>query len=164
MKTLTLIRHAKSSWRYTDLSDEDRPLNKRGNRDAPMMGKRLAERGFAPDRTICSPALRALRTAQAIYRQCGLPEAAITLNQDLFHASDAEIITIIEALNPHWNRVALVGHNPGFTLLANYWLTPRVDNLPTCAVAALRFACDRWDQLKTASPVDVHYDFPKNRP
>ncbi len=99
MKKLTLVRHAKSSWKYPNLDDLDRPLNKRGRRDAPMMGKRLAKDKALPDLMISSPAKRAWKTAKIIAREVGYQKANIEKNIALYEAGVSELIQVIQKID-----------------------------------------------------------------
>ena len=161
MKKLTLIRHAKSSWKYVDLDDMDRPLNRRGNRDAPLMGEVLAGRGFNPDTILTSPALRALRTAEAVAAGIGYAPQRIVLDDRLYHADNDDLLDVVKSINDSLGWVACVGHNPGLTDLANYLGRRRIDNVPTSGVVEIRFGCDRWADLDRTEPDHVDFDFPK---
>jgi phosphohistidine phosphatase len=165
MKTVTLIRHAKSSWKYSGLGDYDRPLNKRGRRDAAMMAERLAARGFAPQRIITSPALRALRTAEAIAAAIDLAWRQVEIAPLIYGAAVHELLQLIRELAPDERWVALVGHNPEFTLLAHRLSGRPIDKLPTGGVVESQFNIDRWQRID-ADGVTVHrfdFDFPKKR-
>jgi phosphohistidine phosphatase len=165
MKTLTLIRHAKSSWKYPDLEDYDRPLNKRGGRDAAMMADRLAARGFAPQRIITSPALRALRTAEAMAAAIDLSWQQIEAAPLIYGAAVQELLQLVRGLSPEESWVALVGHNPEFTLLARRLFGRSIDKVPTCGVVEGQFETDRWQRIG-ADGVAVNrydFDFPKRR-
>jgi phosphohistidine phosphatase len=165
MKTLTLIRHAKSSWKFPDLSDYDRPLNKRGRRDAAMMAARLAARGFAPQRIITSPAVRAHFTAKAMAGAIALPSQRLEVAPLMYGAAVQDLLQLIRELAPDERWVALVGHNPEFTLLARRLSGRTIENMPTCAVVESHFETDRWQRIGAdgliASRSD--FDFPKNR-
>jgi phosphohistidine phosphatase len=165
MKTLTLIRHAKSSWKYPGLADYDRPLNKRGRRDAAMMAARLAARGFAPQRILTSPALRALRTAEVMAAAIDLSSQRIEMTPLIYEASVQDLLQLIRDLAPDETWIALVGHNPELTILAGRLSVQSIENVPTCGVVESQFKTDRWQQVGadgvTASRFDV--DFPKNR-
>ena len=131
MKILTLIRHAKSSWKDSTLPDWDRPLNKRGRRDAPMMGERLAGREAYADLLVTSSAVRAVATAEAIAAAIEYPADDIVLDERLYGADEFEILEIIQGLDDAWERVMLLGHNPGLTDLVNALSPTGIDNLPT---------------------------------
>lgn len=161
MKTLTLIRHAKSSWKYSGLDDMDRPLNRRGGRDAPLMGDILAERGCCPDAVFTSPALRALRTAEMIANAIQYPQQRIKLDDRLYHAGVDDLLDVIKSMDDSYRWVACVGHNPGMTDLANHLSRQRFDNVPTCGVVQMHFDLDRWTDIEKSAPNGIDFDFPK---
>jgi phosphohistidine phosphatase len=161
VKTLILVRHAKSSWKHPNLPDRLRPLNKRGQRDAPMMGERLAKREVALDLIASSPATRAMATAETIARKISYPEEDIRADERLYGASAFELLEIIQELDDHLDRVMLVGHNPGLTGLVND-LGCDIDNAPTCGVVELAFDIDSWAHISETDPSCVDFDYPKN--
>jgi phosphohistidine phosphatase len=165
MKTLTLIRHAKSSWKYPGLADYDRPLNKRGRQDAAMMAARLAARGFAPRRILTSPALRALRTAEAMAAANDLPSQRIEITPLIYGGGVQDLLQLIRELAPDETWVALVGHNPEFTSLACRLSGRSIENVPTCGVVESQFETDRWQQIGVdgVAACRFDFDFPKNR-
>jgi phosphohistidine phosphatase len=162
MKILTLIRHAKSSWDQPGLDDIDRPLNPRGRHDAPLMGSVLARRGFAPDRFFTSPALRALRTAQAIAAALGRPASWIRLDDRWYHRQSKGLLDVLRSLAPELQWVACVGHNPALTELVNRLAGKKVDNVPTAGIVQLHFEIDQWTQLGQVRALRMEIDFPKN--
>jgi phosphohistidine phosphatase len=161
MKILTLIRHAKSSWDDSALPDKDRPLNKRGLRDAPAMGKRLAKHGVRPDLILSSPATRALTTAEAIAEQIGYPSQAIVVNDRLYISSAGELLAVVRKLDNALERVMLFGHNPGLTDLADQLSSDKIDNIPTCGVVQLTFDIDAWTSIGTDKAAHVEVDSPR---
>ena len=161
-KELLLVRHAKSSWDDPYLDDHDRPLNERGLRNAPEMGKRLQGWGICPDVWISSTALRAITTAEIMAEEIGFPPDQIQRSKDLYHASATELQEIISELDDRIRSVALFGHNPGMTsLVANLYGLP-IDNLPTCGVVHLQFNENTWLATSSAPPARTYFDFPKN--
>lgn len=160
-KTLYLVRHAKSSWKDSSLGDRDRPLNKRGRRSAPDMGKRLAEQGHQPDLIISSPAKRAFATAKKIARETGYAKSDIRKEEDLYFAGIFKMCQVLEDLGDDYDRVMMVGHNPALTKLLNTLSDTSIHNLPTCAVAILRFDFESWSDLGEEDGVLVGYDYPK---
>jgi len=162
MKILTLIRHAKSSWDHPGLEDIDRPLNPRGRKDAPLMGSVLARQGFAPQRFISSPALRALRTAEAIVAALGRPASAITLDDRWYRFDAAGLLEVLRSLSPKLRWVACVGHNPALTDLARGLGAQDLDNLPTGAAAQLHFETDDWQRIGVVKACQVKIDRPRN--
>jgi phosphohistidine phosphatase len=164
MKTLTLVRHAKSSWKDTSLADRDRPLNKRGKRDAPEMGRRIAAAGVRPSLIVSSPAVRAWTTAKVIANAIGYPREFLQRDNALYLASADDILDVIVAQDPGFNSLMLVGHNPGFTAFANYLVPGLTNNLPTAGVVSVELDSDDWSLYERPDVKLLLYDFPKNRP
>ncbi len=161
MKTLYLVRHAKSSWKYPELSDHDRPLNKRGKRDAPMMGKRLLSLNISPDTMISSTASRAYATAQEIASKIGFPTDQIIPNSDLYHADPSEILEIIQEVKDKYSSTMIFGHNPSFTWIANKLANLNIDNIPTCGVVCVGFPVNCWSEVDYGQGKLVFFDYPK---
>ncbi len=163
MKRLTLLRHAKSSWDEAGLDDFDRPLNPRGRRDAPQMGRRLRETAQVPDLLISSPAVRAVTTARMAAREMGFPEERIIEDRSLYHASARELFAVVQSLETRAGHLMLVGHNPGLTDFASSLSDARIDNLPTASLFCVDLDIIDWDQLGPGAGRFVYYDFPKNK-
>lgn len=161
MRTLTLIRHAKSSWKENTLKDFDRPLNKRGQQNAPMMGAILKQQGVSFDLIVTSPAVRALSTAKLIAQPLGYPEESLVLEPQLYDADVQRLLTVIQSLPDSAVNVALVAHNPGLTGLCNYLSGDSIENLPTCAVAGIAFELDSWVAVWRNSGRLVRYEYPR---
>jgi len=159
VKTLLIVRHAKSDWGNAGLADHDRPLNDRGRRDAPHMGRRLAERGTVPDVIRSSTALRARTTAEAFADALGV-EASVELDETMYATSVAHLLEIIAGLDGAAHTVMLVGHNPESTALVRR-LTGAEVELPTCAVAEVRVPVTRWADASGAAGELVRLDTPK---
>ncbi len=162
MKELILVRHAKSSWKDPTLSDHDRPLNKRGKRDAPEMGKRLARSECDPDLIVSSSAVRAMDTARSIAGKLGYPRESIAVEERLFHAGVSELLRVIRGVVDSVDSLMLFGHNPGLTDLANHLGPREIFNMPTCAVLHLRFQADAWSTVGVVPGDEVLYDYPKH--
>ena len=162
MKRLTLIRHAKSSWKDLDLTDRERPLNKRGKRAAPDMGERLAAPGFRPDRLVSSTANRAYATARIIAEKIGYPEEDIEGEDRLYLASTGEILEIVQAFDDALEHVVIFGHNPGFTNSACVLTNEPFDNVPTAGVVDVRFDVDSWADVEPGHGELLDFDFPKS--
>lgn len=160
MKTLFLVRHAKSSRDEPSLPDRDRPLDERGKRDAPTMGKRLAKRDVKPALLVSSPALRALTTAQLIADAVGYKRKDIVVDDRLYASSSDDLLAIIRALDKRLDRVMLVGHNPEFTDLAHR-LSSEIVDMPTSAVAEFSFDTEAWSDVGEVEPVKAVLDYPK---
>ncbi len=148
MLRLLLLRHAKSQWGSPDLADADRPLNERGERDAPEMGRRLAAAGLVPARVLCSPAVRAETTARLVLAQMAPAQPELVLEKGIYDASPARLLDILTAQPDAVTPLMLVGHNPGLTELANrLGRDLHIDNIPTCGVVCLDFEIESWRQL-----------------
>ena len=161
MLRLTLIRHAKSSWGDPSLKDFDRPLNERGLRDAPQMGRRLKDRLAAPDLLISSPALRAVTTARLLAESLGYPADAIQTEDMLYNASMQDLLAIVRLQDSRRAHVALVAHNPGLSQLSDYLCEGQTGDLPTCAVVSLSFELDDWRAIeRDIASLDL-FDYPK---
>ena len=145
MKTLLILRHAKSSWKNASLSDHDRPLNKRGKRDAPRMGKLLQEQGLVPDRIISSTAKRARKTATAIAKACDC-EDKVELTSEFYHAGPGAYLAVLQNVSDDNQRVMVVGHNPGMEGLVAH-LTGRMETMPTAALAHVALPIEPWTEL-----------------
>jgi phosphohistidine phosphatase len=162
MKTLYLVRHAKSSWDNANQSDHDRPLNPRGERDAPRMGKRLRKRKDQPEVIISSSAVRAQTTARILATALDYPTSDIAIDERLYGAEPEDVISIIGDLDAGIDCAMLVGHNPTFTALINALGRCDFDNVPTCGMAVLTFPVDSWKDIATIQGKLVDFDFPKN--
>jgi phosphohistidine phosphatase len=160
MKTLYLIRHAKSSWDEQGLADKDRPLNDRGKRDALKMSEHLAERGVKPDRIISSPAVRALRTAEAFAETLDFERAGIMVEERLYAAEPETLFEVIAAVDDAHTVVMLFGHHPEISAVVQHWL-PDVDHMPTCGVAAFTFKAKRWADVPKAKAESAMLETPK---
>ena len=165
MKTLYLVRHAKSSWKFPELDDFDRPLNRRGKRDAPMMGKRLQRRGILPDLIMSSPAKRARKIAQAVAKAVGYPASAVAHAPEIYEASADSLLTLLRAVDDQVAVLMLVGHNPELTDLSNHLTAHPIDNVVTSGVVAIEFATERWAEVGQRSKGKfLWYDYPKATP
>ena len=160
MKTLFLVRHAKSSRDDPSLPDRDRPLDDRGKQDAPRMGNRLVKRDVKPDLLISSPALRALTTAQLIAEEVGYKRKDIVVDNRLYASSPDDLLAVIRALDKKLDRVMLVGHNPEFTDLAHR-LSSEIIEMPTSAVAEFNFDTKAWSDVGEVGPVKAVLEYPR---
>ncbi|GGI46169.1 phosphohistidine phosphatase [Agromyces flavus] len=159
MKTLVLVRHAKSAWGDPTLADHDRPLNDRGRRDAPEMGRRLRERGVAPDAILSSTAVRARSTAEAIADELGAARGVLAFDERLYGSSPETILEVVGEVDDEMTTVLVVAHDPGMSDLANQ-LSGEIEHMPTCGVAEFRFAAWSWSEIGEAEPLEVHLDTP----
>lgn len=144
MKRLTLVRHAKSSWDHPDLRDYERPLTKRGLRDAPVMGRVLKDRIKAPDMIVCSPAVRARTTADMVVEAMGLEADIIREDERIYAADTGDLLAVIRDLDEATGHAFLVGHCPGMLDLANLLCGECIESLPTCATVLLQVVVKQW--------------------
>src|SRR5688500_9586686 len=162
MKTLFLLRHAKSSWDEPFQEDFDRPLNKRGRDDAPRMAKRLKERDIQPDLMLSSPAQRAISTCMLIAEKAGYNTSLIHTDSRLYHASEDQLLKIIHELNDASDEVMIVAHNPGLTDFVNRLnIEPFTDNIPTCGVVSIKLPVASWKDVKWRKGEVSFFDYPK---
>jgi len=161
MKTLTIVRHGKSSWKDRGLSDRERPLNKRGVRDAPVMAKRLVEAGVRPSLIISSPAVRAWTTAKVFAKEMGYPIEFLQREDGLYLASLDNLLDAVATQDPGFNNLMLFGHNPGLTDFANYLVPGLTNNLPTTGIVTVNLTCDDWMLYDRPATELVVYDYPK---
>jgi phosphohistidine phosphatase len=146
MKTLLLLRHAKSSWGDAALKDFDRPLARRGLGDAPRMGRALSERGPAPDLVISSPAARARQTVELFLESSGY-DLAPRFDGSIYDASAGELMQLVRELPDSAGCVLLVGHNPGFEYLASRLAASQV-TMPTAALACIELPVEKWEDVE----------------
>jgi len=164
VKQLILVRHAKSDWGESALGDHERPLNQRGQRNAPEMGERLAERKVCPDRIYTSSAVRARTTAKIIAEALDYPIGDIEEVDGLYHAGVNTWLDFISSLEDSLSCVMCFGHNPVLTELAHFEFDCELGNIPTCGVLTLDFATDHWTEVPKTKPEQVGFDYPKKKP
>jgi phosphohistidine phosphatase len=146
MRTLLVLRHAKSSWKDPGLADHDRPLNKRGKKDAPVMGKLIKKRKLTPDWILSSTAVRARKTAEAAAEDSKF-SGKVQFDEDLYLAGAVTIVEILQNSAPESaKRIMIVGHNPGFEELVGM-LTGQKELFPTAALAQIELPIERWGEL-----------------
>ncbi|MCP3905940.1 MAG: histidine phosphatase family protein [Planctomycetes bacterium] len=145
MKTLLILRHAKSSWKDPSLDDHERPLNKRGKRDAPRMGRLLEDQDLVPDLVLCSTARRARATAGLLLEACGY-DGELVHDAHLYHADPMTVVTSLREVPDGADRVLLIGHNPGHESLL-VALTGHWEIMPTAALAHVELPIERWSDL-----------------
>ncbi len=147
MKTLILLRHAKSSWKDSDVADHDRPLNNRGKKTAPQMGRLLSKEGLVPDLILSSTAVRARETAKAVAKASSY-KGPTELLESLYLATAGKLLSEARSHTPDSvGRLVLVGHNPGMEDLAEI-LSGKREGFPTAALAVFEVGIDRWEALE----------------
>jgi phosphohistidine phosphatase len=162
MKTIILVRHAKSSWKDPRLDDFERPLNKRGRRDAPLMGEKLKERQILPDLILSSPAKRARKTADLIAEAIGYPRKNVHLVDKMYQCRASDLLALVKNLDDKNTIVMLFGHNPEFMDFAAMMLKPGpVQNIPTTGVTCIRFPVSSWKKVQEGKGESVFFDYPK---
>ena len=162
MKTLLLIRHAKSDWNDASLSDFDRPLNDRGKKDAPVMAERLRDKKIKIDAFISSPAKRAKKTAIAFAEAYKVDKDDIILKEELYEEGESDFYDVIHTTDDKLDHIAIFSHNPGITDFANQLTDARIDNIPTCGIFSIKIDCKRWIDFKNAKKEFLFFDFPKS--
>jgi phosphohistidine phosphatase len=161
LRHLTLLRHAKSSWQESGVSDHDRPLSQRGLRDAPVMGRRILARGSRPSLIISSTALRARHTAQIIARELGYPGEFLQREPELYLATPEQIMAVLARQSDSFRNIIVCGHNPGLTELANRLSGTEIDNIPTCGMVVIDLDLDSWAGIANALGTQQVFDYPK---
>jgi phosphohistidine phosphatase len=164
MRSLLVIRHAKSSWDPAILNDFDRPLNERGKKDAREMAKRLIQKKIPIDLFVASPAKRAKKTAVLFAREFNKNEEEIFFVPGLYHAPPPVFIDVIEGLDNAYKHVAIFSHNPGVTAFVNMLSSVQLDNMPTCAVFGISIDTDDWQAFSSSKKEFLFLDFPKKDP
>ena len=161
MKTLILVRHAKSDWNTPSLGDFDRPLNDRGKRDAPVMAQRLLDKKIKIDAFISSPAKRAKKTATVFAEAYDKKKDDILFIDDLYGAEENVFYNVIADVSNKFDHIAIFSHNPGITGFANLISNTRIDNIPTCGVFAIKVDAGKWSDFKDAKKEFWFFDYPK---
>jgi len=146
MKILLLLRHAKSSWKESDLPDHERPLNKRGKREAPEAGKYLRQQEWLPDLILCSTALRARQTVDALVEKSGY-RGKIEYRDDFYANGPEPYFAALRTLPDELQSVMIVAHNPDMEQ-ALAALTGQYQPLPTAGLARLELAINSWKEFK----------------
>ena len=150
MKTLIIIRHAKSSWANIGEADFDRPLNERGKKDAPEMAEKLLAANIKIDAFVSSPAKRAKKTCKAFMEMYNVERENIILIDELYNAQVATFYQVVSSLKNDYNNVAMFSHNPGISEFANSLCNGvDIDDMPTCAVFAVQINIDDWKDFES---------------
>ncbi|MDC1067633.1 histidine phosphatase family protein [Candidatus Kapabacteria bacterium] len=159
MKKLLLNRHAKSDWGNQSISDFDRPLNKRGLKDAPEMAGRLLNRKIIPDIILSSPALRAITTAKFFSEQYSLEP----IEEENIYSNGMQCLRkILPKLDNKFSTVLCFGHNPDFTSLATFYSGEVFSNIPTCGIVCIEFDTETWENIDQLNGKLIFFDYPKS--
>lgn len=162
MKTIYIIRHAKSSWGDVSVPDFDRSLNERGQKDAPEMAKRLLAKKIKIDAFVSSPARRAKKTCKLFCIEYDADPGKAIYVDKLYEASVHTFYEVIRALNDKYKHVAIFSHNPGITDFVNTLCSDiKIDNMPTCSIFAVEIPIDTWDKFNGAEKRFLFFDYPK---
>jgi phosphohistidine phosphatase len=161
MKTLLLVRHAKSSWDDASIPDFERPLNDRGKEDAPEMAKRIKKK-VKIDVFVSSPAKRAKKTCKLFMEELGAEKEEIILEQELYEADEKNFYNVIERIDDKFETAAIFSHNPGITYFANIITGTRIDNMPTCSIVAVKLDTNKWAEIRQAKRELLFFDYPKS--
>ena len=163
MKTLFLVRHAKSSHAINGQRDIERPLNERGLHDAAMMAERLLLKNFPIDAFISSPAKRALTTCNIFAKVFNLQPANIIIENKLYEATREIFSEVIKNTDDHFYGIALFSHNPGISYFVQSLTDKKIDGMPTCGVFGVEADIDSWKDFEQADKKFCYFDFPKNQ-
>ena len=150
MKTLYIVRHAKSSWDHPGLADHERPILEKGKNRTKLICDYLLENNLTVDLMISSHAVRAHQTASIIADGLNYPEDNIQISTTIYHGDIDSLFNQLFELSNDINSVMLFGHNPTFTSLANYFLAKKIDWLPTSAIVSIEFDTDKWENFINA--------------
>ncbi|MDZ4839314.1 MAG: histidine phosphatase family protein [Bacteroidota bacterium] len=161
MKHLFLIRHAKASKDYLELTDFERPLTVKGRQDAEMMGKFLKSIPIYPDLIVSSTANRAITTARIFARELAYPLLNIRIKEKIYEAWVDDLINILQEIEPVYNTVLMVGHNPGFQMLAESFGEFEAGHLNTSGIIQLSCMIENWSEINEINTNIVNYFSPK---
>ena len=162
MKTVYFIRHGKSSWDDSSLQDKERPLKKRGVKNAKLMAKVIHNRGIISPLLVSSPANRALSTAKIFAGKLKINETKIIVNDQLYFEGLQNILKVIHEQDDRHQVMFIFGHNPDITELANKFSDKAIDNVPTCGVVGVEFKADTWEALSYSIGKMIYFDYPSN--
>lgn len=161
MKTLYLVRHAKSSWKHPELSDMERPLNKRGKTDAPFMGKLLKKKKEIPELIMSSHAKRALSTAKRFAKEMDINKKKIIAAENLYMADFEDFAGVISDSEDKNSILMIISHNPGLTSFANFISDSNIDNIPTAGAVRIDLDIDSWKDIKNRKGKLIFFEYPK---
>ena len=158
MKIITFIRHAKSSWENLKLMDIERPLNNRGNRDAPFMGQKLKKHNINVDYIISSPSERTYQTIKMICNEIDYDFNKVIFDRSIY---DCNMLDIVKNISEQYQNIVVVGHNPDITYISNLLQKDVfIENVPTCGIISIRFEIDLWKDIEIGGKLNF-FDYPK---
>lgn len=161
MKTLFLLRHAKSSWDDPELKDFERPLSDRGLNDVPAMAQRFLQRHEIIDCIVASPSIRTKTTAK-IFAECiEFSQDDVVSNPELYFAGANMFLKAASLVDEHCASAMLVGHNPAITEFVNAMVDANIDNIPTCGLVELSLPIDNWSDIQLGEASLIQFDYPK---
>jgi len=161
MKQLLLIRHAKSSWNDPSQNDVDRPLNKRGKKDAPKMAERLLDKKIKIDAFLSSPAERALDTCIYFAKAYDVKKKEIIQIPELYNAQVENFYKVVSEVDNSFDAIALLSHNPGITEFVNELTDVHIDDMPTCSIFAVKADIKKWEEFTEGEKLFWFFDYPK---
>lgn len=162
MRKLYIMRHGKSSWDNHNLEDFDRPLNKRGRKDAHIMAEFFQKEEISFDHIFSSPAIRAITTANIVAESLHFPIKNISSDRRLYQAGVEALLEVIGEIDADYKSILLIGHDPGLSWLSCYLGNEEHINLPTCGVYAVSFKTNTWQSLTNAESKKLFFEFPKD--
>ncbi|ACF47175.1 putative phosphohistidine phosphatase, SixA [Prosthecochloris aestuarii DSM 271] len=163
MKTLYLVRHAKSSWDNANMSDFDRPLNSRGEKAAPLMAQKMLKASVVPDLIITSPAKRALSTAEVFSDMLDYPVERIEQRMEIYEGGIQHMLKLVQEIDDSCNTVLLFGHNPNLTIFTHFLTSKHIQNVATCGIVKILMPHEHWNETMMDSGNFQWYDYPKKQ-
>lgn len=164
MKTIILVRHAKSSWDDPSWTDFNRPLNKRGLKDAPYMSKLFKGKGIKPEIVFSSPANRAYSTAKFFIEELEIKEETVIKDNNIYEKGSRYIINVLKNLDNNKHSVIVFGHNPDITSLSSYFSGEYFENVPTCGIICIDFEIEKWEEIDKINGKLRFFEYPKMFP
>lgn len=161
MKQLLIVRHAKSDKDNPGLDDFERPLNARGKKNAPEMAQRMLKKKLIPEQIVSSPAKRAITTAEYFAEAFDIKKTSILREPQIYEASSATLMRVINKLPKESDFIAMFGHNPGITDVVARLTGTDLINIPTCGIVLIEFPFDDWEMISQGTGELKMYDYPK---
>lgn len=161
LRTITLVRHAKSSWKDSSLDDKERPLKKRGKNDLKLLKPILKKHKVKPDHIFSSSAARTKQTAEIFADIYNLKDKRVSYHDELYHPDPRDIVDFIRHIDNKFRNITIIGHNPELTDAADFlWKDTFMEPVPTSACICLSFDIERWERLKVKTGDLVYYEYP----